>query len=66
MAIDIAMKLYRGETVPAENLVEGEGIDKNTVDPAGSTTYRFEPGIIFIVPVRVGRDGIRSSYAFWN
>lgn len=33
MAIDIAMKLYRGETVPAENLVEGEVIDKTNVDP---------------------------------
>jgi ribose transport system substrate-binding protein/inositol transport system substrate-binding protein len=32
MAIDIAMKLYRGETVPAENLVEGEVIDKTNVD----------------------------------
>ncbi|MDR3145052.1 MAG: sugar ABC transporter substrate-binding protein [Treponema sp.] len=32
MAIDIAMKLYRGETVPAENLVEGEVIDKANVD----------------------------------
>jgi ribose transport system substrate-binding protein/inositol transport system substrate-binding protein len=32
MAIDIAMKLYNGETVPAENLVEGEVIDKTNVD----------------------------------
>ena len=32
MAIDIAMKLYRGEIVPAENLVEGEVIDKTNVD----------------------------------
>jgi ribose transport system substrate-binding protein/inositol transport system substrate-binding protein len=32
MAIDIAMKLYRGETVPVENLVEGEVIDKTNVD----------------------------------
>jgi ribose transport system substrate-binding protein/inositol transport system substrate-binding protein len=32
MAIDIAMKLYRGETVPSENLVEGEIIDKTNVD----------------------------------
>ncbi|MDR1956040.1 MAG: sugar ABC transporter substrate-binding protein [Treponema sp.] len=32
MAIDIAMKLYKGETVPVENLVEGEVIDKANVD----------------------------------
>jgi ribose transport system substrate-binding protein/inositol transport system substrate-binding protein len=32
MAIEIAMKLYRGESVPAENLVEGEVIDKANVD----------------------------------
>jgi ribose transport system substrate-binding protein/inositol transport system substrate-binding protein len=32
MAIDTAMKLYRGEAVPAENLVEGEVIDKTNVD----------------------------------
>jgi ribose transport system substrate-binding protein/inositol transport system substrate-binding protein len=32
MAIDIAMKLYKGESVPKENLVEGEVIDKSNVD----------------------------------
>jgi len=32
MAIETAMKLYRGETVPAENLVEGEVIDQSNVD----------------------------------
>jgi ribose transport system substrate-binding protein/inositol transport system substrate-binding protein len=32
MAIDIAMKLYRGESVSVENLVEGEVIDKTNVD----------------------------------
>ncbi|MDR3160357.1 MAG: sugar ABC transporter substrate-binding protein [Spirochaetaceae bacterium] len=32
MAVDIAMKLYRGESVPMENLVEGEVIDKANVD----------------------------------
>jgi ribose transport system substrate-binding protein/inositol transport system substrate-binding protein len=31
-AIEIAMKLYRGEKVPAENLVEGGVIDSSNVD----------------------------------